>query len=214
MTERAPGTRRVRVEIGGLVQGVGFRPFLHRQAAQRGLSGFARNTPDGVLFELEGSAAQVEDCLRAVRGEAPPLAVEESFTVQELAPRGENGGFSILESEQGSGAALALPDLGPCPACLRELRDPADRRYRYPFLNCTDCGPRYSILRRLPYDRANTSMASFPMCGGCAREYADIRTRRYHAQPDCCPACGPRSWSPASATSGRGASPSMWGPAA
>ena len=194
MTERAPGTRRVRVEIGGLVQGVGFRPFLHRQAAQRGLSGFARNTPDGVLFELEGPAAQVEDCLRAVRGEAPPLAVEESFTVRELAPRGGDGGFSILESEQGSGAALALPDLGPCPACLRELRDPADRRYRYPFLNCTDCGPRYSILRRLPYDRANTSMAPFPMCGGCAREYADIRTRRYHAQPDCCPACGPRAF--------------------
>lgn len=187
-------TRRVRIEISGIVQGVGFRPFLHRLAAREHLTGWARNTPAGVELELEGPAAALDRFVETVRTAPPPLAVVEDLTVQPLAGRGGYGGFAILPSTAGAAATLAAPDLAPCPACLRELAAPADRRYRYPFINCTDCGPRFSILRALPYDRANTSMAGFPMCPACAAEYGDIRTRRYHAQPDCCPACGPRAF--------------------
>ncbi|MFR3792850.1 MAG: carbamoyltransferase HypF [Blautia massiliensis (ex Durand et al. 2017)] len=187
-------TRRVRIEISGIVQGVGFRPFLHRLAAREHLTGWARNTPAGVELELEGPAAALDRFVETVRTAPPPLAVVEDLTVQPLAGRGGYGGFAILPSTAGAAATLAAPDLAPCPACLRELAAPADRRYRYPFINCTDCGPRFSILRALPYDRANTSMAGFPMCPACAAEYGDIRTRRYHAQPDCCPACGPQAF--------------------
>lgn len=186
--------RRVRIELSGIVQGVGFRPFLHRLAAREHLTGWARNTPAGVELELEGPAAALDRFVETVRTAPPPLAVVEDLTVQPLAGRGGYGGFAILPSTAGAAATLAAPDLAPCPACLRELADPADRRYRYPFINCTDCGPRFSILRALPYDRANTSMAGFPMCPACTAEYGDIRTRRYHAQPDCCPACGPRAF--------------------
>ena len=190
-----PGApRRVRAEISGIVQGVGFRPFLHRLAAREQLTGWARNTPAGVELELEGPAAALDRFVETVRTAPPPLAVVEDLTVQPLAGRGGYGGFAILPSTAGAAATLAAPDLAPCPACLEELADPADRRYRYPFINCTDCGPRFSILRALPYDRANTSMAGFPMCPACAAEYGDIRSRRYHAQPDCCPVCGPRAF--------------------
>ena len=190
----ADAPRRVRVEISGIVQGVGFRPFLHRLAEKHRLTGWARNTPAGVELELEGPAAALDRFVETVRTAPPPLAVVEDLTVQPLAGRGGYGGFAILPSTAGAAATLAAPDLAPCPACLEELADPADRRYRYPFLNCTDCGPRFSILRALPYDRANTSMAGFPMCPACAAEYGDIRSRRYHAQPDCCPVCGPRAF--------------------
>ena len=151
--------RRVRIELSGIVQGVGFRPFLHRLAAREHLTGWARNTPAGVELELEGPAAALDRFVETVRTAPPPLAVVEDLTVQPLAGRGGYGGFAILPSTAGAAATLAAPDLAPCPACLRELADPADRRYRYPFINCTDCGPRFSILRALPYDRANTSMA-------------------------------------------------------
>ena len=190
----ADAPRRVRVEISGIVQGVGFRPFLHRLAAREQLTGWARNTPAGVELELEGDGAAIERFVQTVRTAPPPLAVVEDLTVQPLAGRGGYGGFAIRPSTAGAAATLAAPDLAPCPACLEELAAPADRRYRYPFLNCTDCGPRFSILRALPYDRANTSMAGFPLCPACAAEYADIRSRRYHAQPNCCPACGPRAF--------------------
>ena len=190
----ADAPRRVRVEISGIVQGVGFRPFLHRLAEKHRLTGWARNTPAGVELELEGPAAALDRFVETVRTAPPPLAVVEDLTVQPLAGRGGYGGFAILPSTAGAAATLAAPDLAPCPACLEELADPADRRYRYPFINCTDCGPRFSILRALPYDRANTSMAGFPMCPACAAEYGDIRSRRYHAQPDCCPVCGPRAF--------------------
>ena len=180
--------------MAGIVQGVGFRPFLHRLASRLGLGGWARNTPAGVELELEGPPDAIEAFVRTLRAGPPPLAVVEQVTVRPLAAcRGETA-FAILPSTAGGAATLAAPDLAPCPACLREMADPAGRRYRYPFINCTDCGPRFSILRALPYDRANTSMAGFAMCRGCAAEYADLGSRRYHAQPNCCPACGPRAF--------------------
>ena len=194
MSQTQPARRHVRAEITGIVQGVGFRPFLHRLAAREGLTGWARNTPAGVELALEGPADAVDRFLQALRTEPPPLAVVEEIAVQPLAGRGGYEGFAILPSTAGAAATLAAPDLAPCPACRAELADPADRRYRYPFINCTDCGPRFSILRALPYDRANTTMAGFAMCPACAAEYGDIRSRRYHAQPDCCPACGPRAF--------------------
>ena len=189
-----PGFHRVRVLVCGIVQGVGFRPFLHRLAARLGLGGWARNTPAGVELELEGPPDALQAFLQALRTQPPPLAVVEQVQVQPLAAcRGETS-FTILPSTAGGAATLASPDLAPCPACLREMADPAGRRYRYPFINCTDCGPRFSIIRRLPYDRPATTMAGFGMCPACDAEYKDIRSRRYHAQPNCCPACGPRAF--------------------
>ena len=185
---------RVHLTVSGIVQGVGFRPFLHRLALREHLTGWARNTPAGVELELEGSRDAIRDFVRRVRTQPPPLAVVEDVQVQPLPGcRGETA-FVILPSTAGAADTLAAPDLAPCPACLAELYAPADRRYRYPFINCTDCGPRFSILRALPYDRANTSMAEFAMCPDCAAEYSDIHSRRYHAQPDCCPVCGPRAF--------------------
>lgn len=187
-------TRRVRLTIAGIVQGVGFRPFLHRLANRLSLSGWARNTGFGVELELEGGEEAIEAFRKALRASPPPLAVIESISAEPIEEPAGYRGFSILPSESGEAATLVSPDLAPCEACLRELFDPKDRRYRYPFLNCTDCGPRYSILRAVPYDRKNTSMVAFPMCPDCAAEYADLRSRRYHAQPDCCPDCGPRAF--------------------
>lgn len=187
-------TARLRLTISGIVQGVGFRPFLHRLANRLELGGWVRNTAGGVELELEGSGDALETFQKALRDAPPPLAVIEEIRCEALEkPRGDTT-FSILPSEAGEGATLVSPDLAPCPACLSELADPRDRRYRYPFLNCTDCGPRFSILRDLPYDRSRTSMAAFPMCPDCAAEYGDLTSRRYHAQPDCCPICGPRAW--------------------
>lgn len=187
-------TARLHLTISGIVQGVGFRPFLHRLANRLELGGWVRNTAGGVELELEGSKDALEAFQKALRDSPPPLAVIEEIRCEALdGPRGDTT-FSILPSEAGEGATLVSPDLAPCPACLSELADPRDRRYRYPFLNCTDCGPRFSILRDLPYDRSRTSMTTFPMCPDCAAEYGDLTSRRYHAQPDCCPVCGPRAW--------------------
>lgn len=187
-------TARLHLTISGIVQGVGFRPFLHRLANRLELGGWVRNTAGGVELELEGSKDALKAFQKALRDSPPPLAVIEEIRCEALEkPRGDTT-FSILPSEAGEGATLVSPDLAPCPACLSELADPRDRRYRYPFLNCTDCGPRFSILRDLPYDRSRTSMAAFPMCPDCAAEYGNLTSRRYHAQPDCCPVCGPRAW--------------------
>lgn len=187
-------TARLRLTISGIVQGVGFRPFLHRLANRLALGGWVRNTAGGVELELEGGGDALEAFQKALRDSPPPLAVIEEIRCEALEkPRGDTT-FSILPSEAGEGATLVSPDLAPCPACLSELADPRDRRYRYPFLNCTDCGPRFSILRDLPYDRSRTSMAAFPMCPDCTAEYGNLTSRRYHAQPDCCPVCGPRAW--------------------
>lgn len=175
------------------MQGVGFRPFVHRLAARLALNGWARNTAAGLELELEGPADALEAFRQALTDDPPPLAVIEEIRAEDIPATGQTG-FAILPSVAGEAATLVSPDLAPCGACLREMQDPHGRRYRHPFINCTDCGPRFSIIRRLPYDRPATTMAGFAMCPDCAAEYSDLRSRRYHAQPNCCPVCGPRAF--------------------
>jgi hydrogenase maturation protein HypF len=185
------GWVRSEVRVEGVVQGVGFRPFVHRLASRMGLAGLVGNDARGVFVEVEGPPARVEAFLAALQREAPPLAVVERVTARPVAATGQ-AGFAIAASEPGGDRrALVSPDTATCADCLRELADPADRRYRYPFVNCTNCGPRFTIVRDVPYDRPNTTMAGFAMCADCAREYHDPADRRFHAQPTCCPACGP-----------------------
>jgi hydrogenase maturation protein HypF len=182
---------RTRVRVEGIVQGVGFRPFVHALAGRLGLAGLVGNDAGGVFVEVEGAAETVERFLEALAAEAPPLAVIERMTATPLAPTGSSG-FAIAPSlAGGERQALVSPDTATCADCLAELADPADRRHRYPFINCTNCGPRFTIVRDVPYDRPATTMASFAMCADCAREYHDPGDRRFHAQPVCCPACGP-----------------------
>jgi hydrogenase maturation protein HypF len=184
--------RRLRVE--GVVQGVGFRPHVHRVALALGLGGCVLNDSAGVLIEVEGEPEALERFRERLLSEAPPLAAVERISEEALSPVGDTE-FTIAESERalGSASALVPPDVASCEACLAELFDPADRRYRYPFINCTHCGPRFTLIRALPYDRPLTSMAGFPMCALCQAEYDDPGDRRFHAQPNACPACGPRA---------------------
>src|SRR5919109_586450 len=184
-------TERRRFRVHGVVQGVGFRPFVHGLARRHGLSGFVLNDGEGVVIEAEGAPEQLDDFAVALRDEAPPLARIDSLSAQPLPARGD-GEFVISASEAGGRSALIPPDVATCDDCLRELFDAADRRYRYPFANCTQCGPRFTIVRSVPYDRPNTTMAAFPMCPDCRREYEDPADRRFHAEPIACPACGPR----------------------
>src|SRR4051794_24080751 len=183
--------RRIRARVEGTVQGVGFRPFVYRLAAELELAGFVRNDERGVLVEVEGGEGAVEGFLRRLAAEAPPLAAVEAVRPRDLTPAGEHG-FRILASPRGGEPeALVSPDTATCDDCLAELFDPADRRHRYPFVNCTNCGPRFTIVRGVPYDRPNTTMAEFAMCPACRAEYDDPRDRRFHAQPIACPVCGP-----------------------
>lgn len=181
--------KRLRIEISGIVQGVGFRPFVFTLAERFGIAGYVTNTSRGVLIEAEGlkSDAFVE----ALRSEAPPLSQILSLSVADIPPQGD-GAFRIVESRDEGSFTHISPDVAVCDDCLREMRDPHDRRYRYPFINCTNCGPRFTITRRVPYDRPNTTMARFPLCGQCSAEYHDPRNRRFHAQPNACPVCGPQ----------------------
>jgi hydrogenase maturation protein HypF len=182
---------RVAVRVEGIVQGVGFRPFVHGLACRLGLSGHVGNDSGGVFAEVEGERAAVERFLTAVRCEGPPLAAIERVSSREVPAAGANG-FVIVASPGGGEASTAVSaDSATCTDCLAELADPADRRYRYPFINCTHCGSRFTIVRGVPYDRPKTTMAAFTMCADCAREYHDPRDRCFHAQPVCCPACGP-----------------------
>jgi len=183
--------KRLRIDIGGIVQGVGFRPFIYRLAGRFGLSGRVWNGSGGVTIEVQGDAPVLEGFVAAITAEAPPLALIASLASREI-PTAPGDGFAIEESRSGSGSTMVSPDCDVCPDCLAELFDPADRRYRYPFINCTNCGPRYSIITATPYDRPNTTMAGFPLCPDCLREYEDPLDRRFHAQPVACPACGPR----------------------
>ena len=188
--------RRARFAAQGIVQGVGFRPFLHRLARQCGLVGFVRNTGSGVAGEVQGEESGVEAFYAALsdREKLPPLAVVTKTNMDWILPRDNETAFSILESAADGKETLVSPDIGTCPDCLRELHDPSDRRYRYPFINCTNCGPRFTIVKSVPYDRPRTTMGTFPMCPSCQKEYGDVENRRYHAQPDCCAECGPRLW--------------------
>ena len=184
--------QRVRITIRGAVQGVGFRPFVYRLASEMGLNGWVSNSASGVFIEAETEKPRLEEFVLRLADEKPPRAVIQSLEFSYLDPAGFTG-FEIRASEPGGDrAALVLPDIATCADCLREVFDPRDRRYLYPFTNCTNCGPRYSIIESLPYDRGNTSMRLFRMCADCEREYEDPRDRRFHAQPTACPACGPQ----------------------
>ena len=190
MTERV----RTAVRVEGIVQGVGFRPFVYALASGLDLSGLVGNDADGVFAEVEGAPAAIGEFLCLLERDAPPLARVDRVRTWALKPDG-SAVFSIVASEpNGPGAprqALVSADTATCPDCLRELADPGDRRFGYPFINCTNCGPRFTIVRDVPYDRARTTMAGFAMCPACAAEYADPGNRRFHAEPTCCPACGP-----------------------
>ncbi|MGD0681762.1 MAG: carbamoyltransferase HypF [Terracidiphilus sp.] len=200
MTDKSQPIRRQHealrrgVVVRGVVQGVGYRPFVYRLALEEGLAGFVGNDTDGVTIEIEGPEERVEAFLTRLQTEAPPLARIDSVAVRELALVGDSG-FRIVASEVLGRVSTGIPaDAATCPDCLRELLDSQDRRYRYPFLNCTNCGPRFTITRRIPYDRPQTSMAKFPMCPECQREYDDPLNRRFHAQPNACWVCGPQVW--------------------
>lgn len=186
------GRRRLRVTVRGVVQGVGFRPFVYTTAAALSLSGLVRNDSSGAIIEVEGDPAGIDDFLYRLRKHPPPLAIIESIATEAIPVVGGTG-FAIADtSRSGTGRTLASPDVAMCAECAAELRDPGNRRYRHPFVNCTNCGPRFTIIGSLPYDRATTTMATFEMCAECAREYADPADRRFHAQPVCCLSCGPR----------------------
>lgn len=188
------GRRRVRAGVRGVVQGVGFRPFVYRLAAEESLAGWIGNDTEGVTIEIEGESARVTAFLARLRDELPPMARLDEVTVEEIEATGE-AGFRIVASEVHGAVSTGIPaDTATCEDCLRELFDAKDRRYRYPFLNCTNCGPRFTITRQIPYDRPQTSMASFTMCAACRAEYDDPRNRRFHAQPNACAVCGPRVW--------------------
>ena len=189
-----PDRTRVHVDARGVVQGVGFRPFVFRAARERGLTGWVRNDSGGVKIQVEGPAGEVASFLDALLEDAPPLADVQSVISQEIELR-HDPDFVIRESAAIEGAAtLVSPDVATCGDCLRELLDPRDRRFRYPFINCTNCGPRFTIVEDVPYDRPNTTMRTFAMCERCVGEYHDPTDRRFHAQPNACPACGPRVW--------------------
>jgi hydrogenase maturation protein HypF len=182
---------RASLEIEGIVQGVGFRPFIYRLAGRYGLAGWVRNTGRGVQIEVEGAGCDLDAFCGAIRDEAPPLSVISAFAVQPLSPQGGSG-FVILESAKLTKGGEVSPDCEVCGDCLGEMLDPLNRRYGYPFINCTNCGPRYSIITGIPYDRPYTTMASFAMCDDCLAEYHDPLNRRFHAQPNACPVCGPQ----------------------
>lgn len=187
-----PTPTRLRLTVRGLVQGVGFRPFIHRLATSLDLAGQVWNDGHGVVIEVEGIPEDTRGFLLGVEAGKPPHAAIHSLEPRWLEPRGLRG-FEILPSPaDGPRRALVLPDIATCPDCLREILDPADRRFGYPFTNCTNCGPRFSIIESTPYDRPRTSMKAFPMCGACRAEYADPENRRFHAQPNACPECGPQ----------------------
>ncbi|TVM17121.1 carbamoyltransferase HypF [Oceanidesulfovibrio indonesiensis] len=192
----ASSLARRRFVVTGQVQGVGFRPFVYRIAVERDLAGFVKNSPEGVVIEVTGPESVTESFRSALVNEVPPLArivsLDDRIFEADAMP---DDGFRILKSDTGEGhAVLISPDTATCADCLAEMNDPQDRRFLYPFTNCTNCGPRYTITRSIPYDRATTSMACFPLCEACAAEYEDPLNRRFHAQPNACPVCGPRIW--------------------
>ncbi|MDO4810617.1 MAG: carbamoyltransferase HypF [Eubacteriales bacterium] len=187
------GAVRGKIEVRGIVQGVGYRPFIHRQVRRAGLRGWVKNTSHGVEITLEGERDALEAFAEMLRTNYPPLAMVESVTITAWNKAEGVDGFRITESTKlPLRRTLISPDIATCDDCLGELEDKNDRRFGYPFLNCTNCGPRFTIIRDVPYDRPNTTMGGFPMCPVCGREYHDIENRRYHAQPTCCPDCGPQ----------------------
>jgi hydrogenase maturation protein HypF len=189
---KTPVLNLARISVRGVVQGVGFRPFVYQLAVKHNLRGWVRNTSEDVKIEVEGEGGAIDRFLVDLREKSPPLARIENITATNAPPAGYEK-FKILESVAEAGKyQLVSPDIATCPDCLKEIFDPNDRRYRYPFTNCTNCGPRFTIIADIPYDRPNTTMRSFRMCPDCQREYDDPLDRRFHAQPNACPVCGPR----------------------
>lgn len=183
-----------KIDIQGIVQGVGFRPYVYRLARQYDIKGWVLNSPSGVVIAAEGNDRSLHAFLQGLQNDPPPLAVIRSCNVQTIEPAGYTD-FTIKYSEgREEKSALISPDIAICEDCKRETRDPSDRRFEYPFTNCTNCGPRYTIIKDVPYDRSTTTMAAFPMCPQCQREYEDPLHRRFHAQPNACPVCGPHTW--------------------
>jgi hydrogenase maturation protein HypF len=190
-----PPIERRRLHVDGVVQGVGFRPYVYNLATRYGLSGWVLNTSSGVDIEAQGQPSALDAFEMALPHQAPRLARIDRVIAAPIAPVPDGGeGFVIRHSQADSGTSLVPPDVSTCPDCLAELFDPSDRRYRYPFTNCTNCGPRYTIIQGLPYDRPMTTMRAFKMCPACQAEYDDPTNRRFHAQPNACPVCGPRAW--------------------
>jgi len=184
----------LRIHISGIVQGVGFRPFVYGLATRLALKGWVRNTSAGVDIEVDGDKDILDSFLKAIRDEAPPLSRIDELTAS-FGPASGFSAFDIVHSESIPSAFQPIsPDVAICDDCLREMLDPNDRRYRYPFINCTNCGPRFTIIKDIPYDRPKTTMAPFAMCPDCEREYKDPLNRRFHAQPVACPVCGPHVW--------------------
>jgi hydrogenase maturation protein HypF len=183
---------RIHIAIRGAVQGVGFRPFIYRLAIECNLKGYVLNNSSGVFIEAEGEEKSIQNFLFRIENEKPPLAIIISMEHSFLDPVGYNN-FIIKESEESDEvSAMILPDIAVCDDCLNEMFNSKNRRYLYPFINCTNCGPRFSIIESLPYDRPNTSMKTFEMCDLCREEYDDPMNRRFHAQPTACPECGPQ----------------------
>lgn len=182
---------RARIRVEGIVQGVGFRPFVHNLAAEYGLAGFVGNDAAGVLVEAEGDPRALAGFVADLRRRAPALALVERVTTEPVEPNGEHGFRIVPSAAATTRATLVSPDTATCADCLAELSTPTGRRYRYAFINCTNCGPRFTIVTDVPYDRGTTTMAEFAMCAACAGEHDDPGDRRFHAEPTCCPACGP-----------------------
>lgn len=182
--------KHLKLQVRGIVQGVGFRPFIHRLADNNQLKGSVYNDGQGVIIEVEGKEENINNFLHGLHS-PPDLSKIEEIQIKEM-PLQAFRSFQIIDSHAGEHDTLISPDIAPCADCLRELNDPNDRRYHYPFINCTNCGPRYSIIQDVPYDRKYTTMSRFVMCDACQKEYQDIRDRRYHAQPDACARCGPK----------------------
>ena len=183
-----------RIHITGIVQGVGFRPFVFNQAIQNGLTGWVCNTSAGVDIVVNGEPDEITTFIQILKSDPPPLARIDSIDVNQV-PFNHYDTFEIIQSQAVSDAFQPIsPDVSICPDCLRELFNPDDRRYRYPFINCTNCGPRLTIIEDIPYDRPNTTMRDFEMCPECLAEYTDPTDRRFHAQPIACPVCGPHVW--------------------
>jgi hydrogenase maturation protein HypF len=188
---------RVKINVSGIVQGVGFRPFIYRLATKNGLAGYVRNRGDaGVEILLEGDEQGIERFMRDLTVEKPPLAQIDSIKSKELSGKNEYENFTIYKSSQEAelSGSIIPPDIAICNQCLKEMRDPNDPRYEYFFITCTNCGPRFTIIERLPYDRENTTMKEFPLCGFCLKEYNDPQNRRFHAQTVACPTCGPQAY--------------------
>jgi hydrogenase maturation protein HypF len=184
--------KRARYLFAGIVQGVGFRPFIYRLAVRHGLAGFVQNRPDGVLVEVQGTALAIESFYSGVGKELPSLADITGVASSEITVTGDTEFKIIVSDDEGQGGVHITPDSAVCADCLKELFDPADRRFSYPFINCTNCGPRLTIINDIPYDRVHTSMACFPLCPKCRAEYENPDNRRFHAEPNACPVCGPQ----------------------